>query len=190
MAYCKRCQCGYVIVYEKMGGAPLQCPECTRFTGFFKEEEYHEPEEKQMPVEAPVEPPAETPAEEQTVEQTVEQTGETPVEETPRKKFVITLETPGGELSIPITEETVVGRNAAGKTYLGNFPDVTREHIIITPRANGITATLTDQGRLGTYVNGVRMIKGSSVVVSNYSEIRLASRAILLVRVKEVEENA
>ena len=79
--------------------------------------------------------------------------------------------------------------NAAGKEYLGRFPDVTREHLTITPRANGITATLTDNGRWGTHVNGTRMVKGSSIVVSNYSEIRLASKAILLVRVKEVEVN-
>ena len=90
---------------------------------------------------------------------------------------------------IPVREKLDVGRNSAGKEYLGQFPDVTRAHFTIAPRANGISATLTDHGRWGTYINGTRMIKESSVVVSNYSEIRLASRAILLVRVKEVEGN-
>lgn len=176
MAYCKHCQCGHTLVYENMGGSPLRCPKCNRFIAALKEEIYQEqePEEKAEEIpqgEQPPEKPEFTPP-------------------APASRFLITLESPDGELVIPVTQEIKVGRNAAGKEFLGQFGDVTREHFSIAPRSNGITATLTDHSRWGTYINGVRMIKESSVVVSNYSEIRLASRAILLVRVKEVNANA
>lgn len=185
MAWCKRCQCGFLMIFDKIGGAPLRCPKCNRLTLFMNETEYvepaQEPEEEKPQEETPVREPVETPEPEPTPEPTPEP------EPLVRKSFEISLESPDGEVQIPIWGKTTVGRNAAGKEFLGRFPDVSREHFQITPRANGITATLTDVGRLGTYVNGTRMVKGSSVVVSNYSEIRLATKAILLVRVKEVE---
>ena len=184
MAYCKHCNCGHTIIFEEMGGAPLLCPQCKRKTMFLKEELYVEPAPEPEVVPEPVaEPVAEEPTSEPIPEPTPDPA---PVV---KKSFLITLESPDGELVLPIREKLVVGRNAAGKEYLGRFPDVTREHLTIAPRSNGITATLTDNGRWGTHVNGTRMVKGSSVVVSNYSEIRLASKAILLVRVKEVEEH-
>ena len=221
MAWCKRCQCGLLMIFDKIGGAPLRCPKCNRLTLFMNETEYvepaQEPEEEKPQEETPVREPAETPEPEPTPEPTPEPEPIPEPEPTPepepisepeptpepepisepeptpepeplvRKSFEISLESPDGEVQIPIWGKTTVGRNAAGKEFLGRFPDVSREHFQITPRANGITATLTDVGRLGTYVNGTRMVKGSSVVVSNYSEIRLATKAILLVRVKEVE---
>lgn len=197
MAWCKRCQCGFLMIFDKIGGAPLRCPKCNRLTLFMNETEYvepaQEPEEEKPQEETPVREPVETPEPEPTPEPTPEPEPIPEPEPTPepeplvRKSFEISLESPDGEVQIPIWGKTTVGRNAAGKEFLGRFPDVSREHFQITPRANGITATLTDVGRLGTYVNGTRMVKGSSVVVSNYSEIRLATKAILLVRVKEVE---
>lgn len=170
MAYCKLCQCGHLMVYENMGGAPLRCPKCGRFIASVDEEVYKE-------------------ADDSATEPASSSTELVEAEEPRKKTFLITLESKDGELVLPIREKLDVGRNAAGKEYLGRFPDVTRAHITIAPRANGITATLTDHGRWGTYINGIRMVKESSAVVSNYSEIRLASSAILLVRVKEVEEN-
>lgn len=202
MAWCKRCQCGFLMIFDKIGGAPLRCPKCNRLTLFMNETEYVEPaqepeeekpQEETPQEETPVREPAKTPEPEPTPEPTPEPEPIPEPEPTPepeplvRKSFEISLESPDGEVQIPIWGKTTVGRNAAGKEFLGRFPDVSREHFQITPRANGITATLTDVGRLGTYVNGTRMVKGSSVVVSNYSEIRLATKAILLVRVKEVE---
>ena len=170
MAYCKHCQCGHTLVYETMGGSPLRCPKCNRFIAALKEEIYQEQPETPRE-EQPPEKPESAPA-------------------APASRFLITLESPDGELVIPVTQEITVGRNATGKEFLGQFGDVTREHFSIAPRSNGISATLTDHSRWGTYINGVRMIKESSVVVSNYSEIRLASRAVLLVRVNEVNANA
>ena len=193
MAFCKHCNCGHTIIFEQMGGAPLLCPNCKRRTMFLKEELYVEPapEPEPLPVPEPAPEPIPEPVPEPTPEPIPEPIPEPTPEPEPapvvRKEFLITLESPDGELVLPVREKLVVGRNAAGKEYLGRFPDVTREHLTITPRANGITATLTDNGRWGTHVNGTRMVKGSSIVVSNYSEIRLASKAILLVRVKEVE---
>lgn len=183
MAYCKRCQCGHVMVFEDMGGAPLRCPKCHRFTAFLKEEKYQDvkPEEEKTSGEPPK-------SEEKSVAEQAENPKPQP-EKIPQR-FLITLETPDGEFVIPINEKVTIGRNSVGKEYLGRFPDVTREHITLTPRTNGITATLTDHGRWGTFVNGTRMVKESSVVVSNYSEIRLASKAIFVVRVKEVDQNA
>jgi len=179
MAYCKRCSCGHVMIYEEFGGAPLRCPTCSRFIAFLKEEVYTQPENMEETG--------------QTGQQEIapqEETGHEPAPGAEKKRFVITLEAPDGELILPVEQEMLVGRNAAGKEYLGQFPDVTRQHLTIAPRANGITATLTDHSRYGTFVNGKRMIKESSVVVSNYSEIRLASKAILLVRVKEEAQDA
>lgn len=187
MARCKRCDCGHVMIFEEVGGAPLRCPKCTRRTMLFNEEDYVEPSaEPEVEVKPEIVP-------EVTPEPTPDPVPVPEPEPEPappvKKHFLITLESPDGELVLPIREHTVVGREAAGQQYLSQFLDVTRQHLTITPRANGITATLTDNGRFGTWVNGTPMIKGSSIVVSNYSEIRLASRAILLVRVKEVEEN-
>lgn len=194
MAYCKRCQCGHVLIYENMGGAPLRCPKCSRFIAALKEEIYREPDpaepevpeisEPEVEIPQPVEQEPQIPEEEQTPEET------TPTPSPNTNGFLITLESPDGEVVIPVTEEIDVGRNAAGKEYLGMFADVTRQHFTIAPRSNGITATLTDHGRWGTYVNGIRMLKETSIVVSNYSEIRLASRAVLLVRVREVNTDA
>ena len=186
MAYCKHCNCGHVIIFEEMGGAPLLCPKCRRKTMFLKEEKYVEPAPE--PVQEPTPEPVQEPTPEPAAEPVVEQPPVSEPEPVVKKSFLITLESPDGELVLPVREKITVGRNSAGKEYLGRFPDVTREHFEIAPRANGITATLTDHGRWGTYINGTQMIKGSSVVVSNYSEIRLASQAILLVKVKEVDE--
>lgn len=176
MAYCKHCPCGHTLIYENMGGSPLRCPKCTRFIAALTEEIYQEQAPEEETVEAPLD----------------EQPPEKPETTTfvPARRFLITLESLDGELVIPVTQEITVGRNAAGKEFLGQYGDVTREHFSIAPRDNGITATLTDHSRWGTYINGVRMIKESSVVVSNFSEIRLASRAVLLVCVKEVNANA
>lgn len=180
MAYCKRCQCGHVLIYDHMGGAPLLCPKCTRFIAAIAEEVYQEPEHIEQEAKNP-EPECPTSSIDP---------AELPLPIAAEKNFRITLESPDGELILPVTEQMDVGRNAAGKEYLGNFIDVTREHFTIAPRANGITATLTDHSTFGTYINGVRMIKESSVVVSNFSEIRLASKAVLLVCVREVNKDA
>lgn len=200
MAYCKRCPCGHVNLYEKMGGAPLRCSKCSRFIAAVTEEIYVEAEET-VQVETPQPETPEAPKPEET-EQEQEQQSQEPertdeeepsaqkIEEVGAKRFRITLESPDGSFVLPVTTQMTVGRNAAGMEYLGAYGDVSRDHFTIAPRANGISATLTDVSSWGTYVNGVRLIKGSSVAVSNYTEIRLASRAFLLVRVKEVSADA
>lgn len=187
MAYCKRCACGHVNVYEQMGGAPLRCTKCSRFIAAITEEVYVEQTQEQQNQEQ---------SQDQTQEQTREteqrqepQTGETTQPQTGSQGFVITLESPEGDFVLPVTENITVGRNAAGMRYLEHYPDVSRQHFTIEPRLNGISATLTDISSWGTYVNGVRMMKGSSVAVSNSAELRLATKAILIVRVKEVNGN-
>lgn len=192
MAYCKRCACGHINKYERMGGAPLRCTKCSRFIAAVTEEIYREQEE------TPVREEKTSVREEEQVREDSrpeekggkdEFTGEQPPV-VPAKGFAITLESPDGSFVLPVNGPITVGRNAKGMEYLGVYGDVSREHFTIAPRANGISATLTDISSMGTYVNGVRMMKGTSVAVSNYTELRLASRAFLLVRVKEVNGNA
>lgn len=191
MAYCKRCACGHINKYERMGGAPLRCTKCSRFIAAVTEEIYREQEE------APVREEKPSVREEEQVrednrpgeKEREEGTGEQPPA-VPAKGFVITLEAPDGSFVLPVDGPITVGRNAKGMEYLGVYGDVSREHFTIAPRANGISATLTDISSMGTYVNGVRMMKGTSVAVSNFTELRLATRAFLLVRVKEVNGNA
>lgn len=196
MTYCKRCVCGNVIKYEKKGGAPLRCTKCSRFIAAVTEEVYMEPDE------IPQTPAVSVPVSESAGEIATPASNTAPIPDPPTEPhpepggspasggFAISLETPDGYFSIPVTEPIVVGRNAAGLEYLGAFGDVSREHFRIAPRSNGISATLTDISSWGTYVNGVRMVKHSSIAVSNSTEIRLASRAILILRVKEVNGDA
>lgn len=179
MAYCKHCVCGHVTVYEKKGGAPLRCPKCSRFIAAVTEELYTEPREEPKTAGTPEsrEPDRKPP--------------ETPeIPKTEAKGFFITLESPEGEFVLPVRERITVGRNASGMSYLEPYADVSREHFTIEPRFNGISATLTDISTFGTYVNGVRMVKGSSVAVSNSTVLRLANNAILIVRVKEAVSDA
>ena len=184
MAYCKRCACGFINLYEKMGGAPLRCTKCSRFIAAVTEEVYTQPEETAQEQPVQEEPQVAEPISEDTPEP------ERSIEMGAPKSFLITLESPDGSFVLPITEAVTVGRNAALMEYLGLYPDVSREHFTIAPRANGISATVTDKSSWGTYINGVRLIKGAAVAVSNLSEIRLATRACLLVRVKEVTLDA
>lgn len=169
MAYCKRCVCGHVNLYEQKGRAPLRCTKCSRFIAAVVEELYEEPVQQEPKTDRPSEPRE--------------------VPEAP-KGFVITLESPDGSFVLPVTEQITVGRNAAGMDYLVRYADVSRTHFTIEPRFNGISATLTDISSKGTFVNGVRMVKGSSVAVSNSTVLRLANHAILIVRVKEAGKNA
>lgn len=169
MAYCKRCVCGHLNIYEHLGGAPLRCTQCSRFIAAVTEEVYDSSIRQEPESVAPqekfnrIDPPK------------PHSTG-----------FAITLESPEGDLVLPVTEPLTVGRNAAGKDYLVSYADVSREHFVIEPRSNGISATLTDISRHGTFVNGVRMVKGTSIAVSNSALIRLGVNACLVVRVKEV----
>lgn len=175
MAYCKRCVCGHVNIYEKKGHAPLRCTKCNRFIAAVTETIYCESkEEAQIPREEPKAPAL----------------PETKPEAPKPKVFAITLESPEGDFVLPVTAPITVGRNAEGMTYLENYADVSRNHFTIEPRSNGISATLTDISSLGTYVNGVRMVKGSSVAVSNSTVLRLGGSALLVVRVKEVGSDA
>ena len=203
MAYCKRCPCGHVNLYEKMGGAPLRCSKCSRFIAAVTEEIYVEAEqtvreetpqpevaEQEIPQTEVTQPePTEQQPQEPEVTDDEEPSAEQ-MEAVGTKRFRITLESPDGSFVLPVTTSLTVGRNAAGMEYLGPYADVSRQHFTIAPRSNGISATVTDESSWGTYINGVRLIKGSSVAVSNYTEIRLASRAFLLVRVKEVSADA
>lgn len=175
MAYCKRCVCGHVNIYEKKGLSPLRCTKCNRFIAAVTETVYVEPkDEPEIPQEQPKTPsePEKKPA-------------------VPKPKvFAITLESPEGDFVLPVTGPITVGRNAEGMDYLVNYPDVSRTHFTIEPRSNGISATLTDISSQGTFVNGVRMVKGTCVAVSNSAVLRLATSAILIVRVKEVDSDA
>lgn len=177
MAYCKRCVCGHVNMYEQQGRAPLRCSACSRFIAAVVEELYEEPVQQ------------ETPKTEQEPRKDPDVPEVPEVPEQP-KRFVITLESPDGAFSLPVTEEITVGRNAAGMDYLVRFADVSRTHFTIAPRFNGISATLTDISSQGTYVNGVRLVKGTPVAVSNSTVLRLANHAILILRVKEAGNHA
>lgn len=178
MAYCKRCVCGHVNIYEQMGRSPLRCTKCRRFIAAVTEEVYEE-----------------QPQQEETAEEKTPEITETPVPgeggqpEQPRG-FAITLESPEGDFVLPVTELITVGRNASGMKYLEHYADVSREHFTIEPRFNGISATLTDMSTFGTCVNGVRMVKGTSVAVSNSTVLRLGNHAIMIVRVREVGSDA
>ena len=169
MAYCKRCVCGHVTIYEKKGQAPLRCTKCSRFIAAVTETVYVEPKEEPKIVEEKPKAPPQPPK---------------------PKVFAITLESPDGDYVLPVTGPMTVGRNSEGRAYLEQYADVSRNHFTIEPRSNGISATLTDLSSLGTYVNGVRMVKGSSVAVSNSTMLRLGGSAVLVVRMKEADDNA
>lgn len=176
MAYCKRCVCGHVTVYPQAGQAPLRCSKCSRFIAAVTETVYVEAEEE-----------LKTPEEEP---KTVEEQPEAPPPPSTRKGFAMTLESPDGDYVLQVAGPMTVGRNAEGRAYLEEYPDVSRNHFTIEPRPNGITATLTDLSSMGTYVNGVRMVKGSSVAISNSTVLRLGNSAFLVVRMKEVDSDA
>lgn len=83
------------------------------------------------------------------------------------------------DISIPIAEKTLIGRNQVGKEWLVNYPDVSREHFYIEPRSSGIGATIEDVSSFGTYLNGHKIRKNTSQFITSGTEIRLASRAEL-----------
>ncbi|MBR2079681.1 MAG: FHA domain-containing protein [Clostridia bacterium] len=171
MMYVKVCDGGHKNVYEAENGAPLKCSVCGRNIVRAQEKLY-------VPDEIAEEKADKEPDEKKT------QTSGT--EGSSRKTFAITLESCNGAVTIPVSGELVIGRNSTGKEYLENFCDVSREHFTITPRASGISAVIKDCSSFGTYINGKEMKKGSSTIVIDGSEIRLASEAAFKLVVREV----
>lgn len=173
MMYVKICDGGHKNIYEAENGAPLKCSVCGRNI-VRAQEKLYVPEAgtaEEKPVEA-------APTEKSEPEGT-----ETVV----RKVFAMSLESLDGACTIPVGGELLIGRNSVGKEYLENFGDVSREHFTIIPRNSGISAVIKDCSSFGTYINGKEMKKGSSAIVLDGSEIRLASEAVFKFVVREVE---
>ncbi len=182
MKYCKKCVCGHVNVYE--GASPFKCGSCGRNLMRVRQEEYV-PEEEQKEEKPPV--PAEHTAEKDTPVSAVPENDEPDKKEEKKTAvFVQKLESPDGTCVIPVDGTMIIGRNSEGKEYLKWHEDVSREHFVITPRPNGIAATVKDISSFGTYINGKRMQKESSAFITDGATIRLASDAVLKFTVKEV----
>jgi len=89
--------------------------------------------------------------------------------------------------NIEFETEVIIGRNSYGKEVLANFPDVSREHIIITPRSSGIAVTITDISTYGTYINEKKIEKNIPKMISNGAKIRLANQATFILHIGENE---
>ena len=214
MAYCKRCACGYLNVYEHAGGGPMRCQKDGRplrnvteavFTG--------QPEFIDPHASAPESEPAQ--AEEATVSVPEDENktapapaaanGETPVSAGPDSAAVsgeenapapppaaagthilrhVLVAANGQRFAIEGGEVTV-GRAGLAAEYLLRFPDVSREHCVIKPSRSGVFAVLEDKSKFGTWVNGVQMPSHSRLPISDGAELRFAKRAVFIYKIEE-----
>lgn len=88
---------------------------------------------------------------------------------------------------IVFDSETIIGRNGYGKEILINYPDVSRKHLIISPRSSGIAVTVIDISTYGTYINEKRIEKNTPKMISTGAKIRLANHATFILRIGENE---
>ncbi len=189
MAYCKRCVCGYLNVYEKAGGSPLYCQRDGRPLFGRSEEPYEgqpefiDPNAKVHPQDPQPEAVAQ-PVEEPPMEE-AENTADSLLDDMQAQRVLrYYLTTPAGH-KYQITGEAIVGRLGLAKDYLISFRDVGREHCVITPSASGVFAILEDRSRFGTYLNEVRVQKETPVPLTSGSVLRLASQAKLKFVIEE-----
>lgn len=154
MAYCKRCLCGHLNIYEKPGMASPFCEKCSR-------QILHIPEEKYS-------------------EELKNQDNET------INRYHYTLVGDNDE-KIEFDSEITIGRNSYGKEILVNYPDVSREHLTISPRSSGIAVTITDISTYGTYINGKKIDKNTPKMISNGAKIRLANHGTFILRIGDNE---
>lgn len=147
MAYYKRCLCGHLNIYDAPGMAPLFCEKCSRQIIQITEEKYDD----------------------KVVAEDKNKTNNRTTD-----KFVLVGENTG---NIEFCSEIIIGRNNYGKEILVDFPDVSRDHLIIKPRPSGLAVTITDISTYGTYLNGKRINKNDPRIASVGAKIRLANRA-------------
>lgn len=154
MAYCKRCLCGHLNIYEKPGTAAPFCEKCSRQILHIPEEKYNEDIENQ--------------------------------EKNAVNNYRYMLVGNNSE-RIEFDSEMTIGRNSYGKEILANYPDVSREHLIISPRSSGIAVTVTDISTYGTYINEKKIEKNTPKMISNGAKIRLANHATFILRIGDNE---
>ena len=179
MAFCKVCNCGEKIVFERRLSFPDNCPSCGRklvdFLTFMEDDPRVEELMKAnarsgsssvivtsagMGAEGMTEP------------------------ESQKKKYVLKLSN-GKEIEIP-DEGCIIGRTEVGAEELAEYPSVSRQHLRVTPRRN-VGVIVEDISSYGTLVDGQRIVKNSPVRVADGSRITLCDLQVTL-SVKEVND--
>lgn len=160
MAYCRICDVGHKVVFVRRFGFPPECPECGRSllnqdtldtdTDALRIEELIRERTSAPAQETPEQTPsgpASGPA--QPVSQVVVDTGSRAA------GYVLVL--PGGkEIPIP-AGGCIVGRTETGGEELAEYGSVSRQHVRITPKRNGVE--IEDLSTYGTWVNGIKLEK-------------------------------
>ena len=174
MAFCKVCNCGEKIVFERRMSFPDNCPSCGRRIADFQTYGENDPI-----VAALMEANAK--------KRDNDTQGQTDSSESfcGSTKYVLKL-TNGKEIEIP-EEGCVVGRTETGAEELAEFSSVSRRHLRITPKRN-VGVLIEDISTYGTLVDGNRIEKNSPVKVTAGSKVTLCNLETILAVKEESDE--
>ena len=173
MAFCKICNCGEKIVFERRLSFPDNCPTCGRKLVDFLTYNEDDPRVEELL--------NKNSNQNDDVESTSSVSNES---EAKLSKYALRLNN-GKEISIP-DEGGIIGRTELGAEELAEFPSVSRQHIRVTVRRN-IGVLIEDISSYGTLIDGQKIVKNEPVRVANGSRITLCNIEAELV-VKEAAE--
>ena len=173
MAYCKICDCGNKIVFERPLSYPEKCPSCGRKLDRITTYNENDPRVERL-----------------MREHTEPQTGGEP-EPAPReavgravKRFALRL-CSGKEIPIP-KKGGIIGRTELGAEELAEFPSVSKQHMRVTVIRNIVL--IEDISQFGTFVDGRRLNKNEPARVGCGAKITLCNVDAELVEKEESDQ--
>lgn len=176
MAFCKVCNCGEKVVFERRLSFPDNCPSCGRKLVDFLTYNEDDPRVEEIMKGSTTSDTSDTSENERKAIST---------ESGSHKKHYILRLNNGKEIEIP-EEGGIVGRTEIGAEELAEFPSVSRQHLRVTPRRN-VGVLVEDISTYGTLVDGQRIVKNSPVRVADGSKVTLCDVDAVLT-VKEVND--
>ncbi len=177
MAFCKICDCGHKIVFEKRLSFPDNCPKCFRRTISYLTYDEDDPMLERLLAEKKEDEGRLDDVNDITEEENHGLShDDSPIEsdsfEGLKKKMYVLKTSSGAEILIP-DEGGIVGRMEIGAEDLAQYPTISRRHLRVTPRRN-IGLIIEDISSYGTYVDGKKIEKESATRVGAGSVITLS----------------
>ena len=203
MAFCKVCDCGNKIVFQRRLAFPIECPYCGRDTRTFETYNEDDPavevrlsqlrglaadgEAKQGQSGGPEAASGDTPSDRESAPSGGRTASDGPGVSPAGSGIITSGETDLGSSHvsyclklfngtvIPIPDEgCIIGRTANGGEELAEYGSVSRQHVRITPRRHS-GVLVEDLSTYGTWVNGKKLEKNMPERATAGSQIMLCN---------------